>query len=64
MNKLLFSCELCKRDLNLKEAIKYVLGEIEKLKGTIENKKSKDRTMPGGKMGVSLLKTALMLANS
>lgn len=28
------------------------------------SKKSKDRTMPGGKMGVSLLKTALMLANS
>lgn len=41
MNKLLFSCELCKRDSNLKEAIKYVLGEIEKLKATIENKKEK-----------------------
>ena len=41
MNKLLFSCELCKRDLNLKEAIKYVLSEIEKLKATIENKKEK-----------------------
>lgn len=41
MNKLLFSCELCKRELNLKEAIKYVLGEIEKLKATTENKKEK-----------------------
>lgn len=41
MNKLLFSCELCKRDLNWKEAIKYVLGEIEKLKATTENKKEK-----------------------
>lgn len=41
MNKLLFSCELCKRDLNLKEVIKYVFGEIEKFKVIIENKKEK-----------------------